>query len=791
MIFFDTETCGFHGPAVLIQWAEGIDGKINLHSVWTETIADTMALIEKLCDSDVVAFNLAFDWFKICQLYTTLELLGDKVGYDQYPEDHILTYAKLESKARLGKCLKPRGCLDLFLHARKGPYQSTMDRSDIRIRRVPTAVAWKLAAELDVRVPLKDVYFARFKNPKRRWQVYDIKDDLDQVIPEFKDIVLKFAPSSALKALANDALGVDTAKIKLFKDVELPKTAMPVEYGYAPFYLGEKGQWPDVIGMHISHWAYNSIARDYATDDVKYLQMLYTHFGEPELNDDDSILAALVGSVRWRGYSIDVEGLKALKAKKQKIVESLGFNHNSTKIIRRYLEEVLDPTEALVMQVNGKVSTKAVILEELAKWEVETVCDPCMGFGCELCKDGLVSTGEPHPVAIRARKILDTRRAAKRIELIEKLLLAGRFHASVKVIGTLSSRMAGADGMNPQGIPSDKEFRELFWLADEGLILCGGDFSGFEICLMDAAYGDPVLRAKLLEKRPCHKCKGDKPDCGECGGTGETDTKIHALFGTYLFKSEGLTYEDILATKGLPGEQDKYSRSKQGVYATAYGGESYTLQNRVGISQEDADQAFADWCKEHKVWGEERQKIFDMFCSMRQPGGLGSRVEWHEPADFIESMFGFRRYFTLENQICRALYELAESPPKEWEKIDVKVVRRDRVQTAVGAMRSALFGAAFQVQAANMRAAGNHVIQASGAQVCKRLQVLVWELQPAGINPWQTQPLNIHDELMTPTRPELIPKLDKIRTDFMAWLVTKVPLAGLDWGNHLPNWAAK
>lgn len=795
MIFFDTETCGFHGPTVLIQWAID-DGDINLHSVWTEPILDTLNLIEKLAADDVVAFNLAFDWFHICQTYTTLLLLGEKVGFDEYPEDHIDAYALLEKDARLGPCVKPRGALDLFLHARKGPYQSTMDRSDIRIRRVPTQLAQDLANELSRRIPLKDVYFARFKDPKRRWQVYDIKDDLDEIIPEFKDVVLKFAPSSALKALANDALGIDTSKIKMFKDVDLPKSTRPVEYGYAPFALAVgspedwKGAWPDVIKHHISHWGYNKLAREYALDDVKYLQLLYDYFEQPEVNDDDSILAALVGAVRWRGFSINPRGLIKLRKEKQAIVDSLGFNHNSTKIVRRYLEQVLDPTEALVMQHNGKISTKGIILEELATWHIETVCDGCMGFGCDNCDAGLVKSSKLHPAAIRARKILDTRRAAKRVELINKLLRAGRFHASVKVIGTLSSRMAGADGMNPQGIPHDKVFRELFDLADGGLELCGGDFSGFEICLMDAAYNDPVLREELLTKQPCHVCTDD-PNCPECEGTGETDTKIHALFGTYLFASENLSYHDILATKGLPGEQDKYDRSKKGVYATAYGGESYTLQTRVGISEEDADAAFAKWCEDHKVWGAERKRISDMFCSMRQPGGLGSKVEWHEPAEYIESMFGFRRYFTLENKICRVLFDLAEKPPKEWTSLKIKVVRRDRVQTACGALRSALFGAAFQIQAANMRAAGNHVIQSSGAQVTKMLQVKCWSLQPFGIHPWIIQPLNIHDEIMAPTHPDYIEKLDNIQKEFLVWLKTKVPLAELDWGGPLTSWACK
>lgn len=307
LIFFDTETCGFHGPTVLIQYAVGADGDIKLHTVWNNPIWETLQLIEMLCENIVVAFNLAFDWFHICQTYTTLVLLAQQKGMDAWPEDYIEDYALLEPEARFGSCLKPVGALDLMLHARKGPYQSTMDRSPIRIRRVPTQLAQPLADKLGELIPFSDVYFARFKDPKRRWQVYDIKDDVDEIIPDFKDVVLKFAPSSGLKALAVDALGVSENKVIKFTDIELPKKAHPNENGWAPFALSVgkptlwNGAWPEKIRMHISHWGFNKFAREYATDDVKYLQGLYTYFKEPEPDDDDSILACNVAAVRWRG----------------------------------------------------------------------------------------------------------------------------------------------------------------------------------------------------------------------------------------------------------------------------------------------------------------------------------------------------------------------------------------------------------------------------------------------------------------------------------------------------------
>jgi len=93
---------------------------------------------------------------------------------------------------------------------------------------------------------------------------------------------------------------------------------------------------------------------------------------------------------------------------------------------------------------------------------------------------------------------------------------------------------------------------------------------------------------------------------------------------------------------------------------------------------------------------------------MKQPAGIGSAVVWENPADFAVTFLGFKRYFTLENKICKALFDLARNIPKHWKKCPVKVVRRDRVQTAGGAVASALYGSAFQMQAANMRAAAIH-----------------------------------------------------------------------------------
>jgi hypothetical protein len=838
-VYLDTETCGLHGPVVLIQYAFD-DGEIKLHCPWTEPVIETMKLIESFLDYTVVGFNLSFDWFHICQLYTTLSLLdGDS-------EPDIEAYALAEIQARDGLCLKPKNAFDLMLHARKGPYQSMMEREDVRIKKIPRILAQPLVDELNHRIKLKDVYFARRKDKKDRWRIHDIKDDVGDTIPDFVDLVLAFAPSSALKVLAQDALGYDAEDITVFKDIELPESSRPVEYGYAPFALAVgkpglgnwNGAWPEKIKEHIIHWGYNRLAREYARDDVKYTRQLHYFFSaqvqgmpddqcrmlaredKPTIElllggDDDSILACMVGAVRWHGYRIDIPKLKALRTIAENKQSASKYNFNSTDVTRRYLKEVLSDVEALVMSRDEKISTKGIILEEIAKWKQEEICEACGGIGCNKCENsGTIKTDKPHPAAVRAQEILDYRHAGKEIELYDKLLLAGRLHASFNVIGALSGRMSGADGLNPQGIKRAKEVRSCFPLAPEGYVLSGGDFSGFEVCLADAVYNDPELRKDLLTKRPCKKCakiEKKKPGtgkkinwvnndgqtveliahdtCDECKGAGVESTKIHALFGQFLFPP--LTYDQIYDTKGLPGEQDKYSRSKNGVFALLYGGEAYTLVTRVGVAESVANEAYQRWVNKYIVWGQARKKIVNMFCSMRQTGGIGSKVEWAEPAEYIESMLGFRRYFTLENEICRALFHLAEEPPKEWSRLKIKVVRRDREQSAAGAVRSALFAAAFGIQSGNMRAAANHVIQSSGAGFCKKLQCELWELQPSGVHQWHIIPMNIHDELMTPALPPVIPKIRPIIDDFIDRMRKLVPLADIDWSERLSTWADK
>lgn len=779
MIFLDTETCGLHGPIVTIQYARD-NGPVSIHNVWTRPIYETLGLISQITDEVVYAFNISFDWFHLCQTFTTLMEFEDKTIC---PIDAIDHYAILEEKARNSElCLKPKSACDLMIHACKGPYQSTlMDRKPITIKRIPAVLAEELCEFLNRTIALKDIYFTKKADPSKHWEVRNHLDQEGEPDEEFRDIILQFAPSSALKSLVADIKG---EKVKTMKDIGLDPSLNPFELGYAPYalapFVDDAGimrhpspenwmkKWPWYIKFHVEHWSYNKEARMYAENDIHYLRMLYEHFGRPEPGDHDSILACMIGAVRWRGLSVNMEKINKLRDEVIQRIESAPRNFNSPEICRRHLSEVLSPIEMAAMLVNGKFTTKAAILEQLA-------------------------ADNDSPAQGRAKEILSHRHDCKERELYDKLREADRFHASFNAFGALSGRMTGGDGLNAQGINHKKVIRECFDLAWPGMRLTGGDLEASQIAIAAAVYDDPQLNKELQEIAVCPNCKGTGikkgNPCKDCKGTGKTRKKLYGVFGTYLFP--GMTYDEVALTKGLGGEADRYDRSKKGVLAMLFGGEEYTLSTRVGISEDGARAAYSKFVEDHPVWGEKRQIYFDMFCSMKQPGGIGTNVIWAEPQEYVESMFGVRRYFTIENNICRALYDLSSALPKEWYAHGQKIKRRDRMQTPAGAIKSALYGAAFQIQAKNMRAAANHVIQSPESTIVKHIQVALWDLQPCGITDWVIMPINIHDEIMAPTVEAYADRTKDVVREVIESYRPLIPFVGMDWSTSIPNWGEK
>jgi len=796
-ITLDTETLGYHGLMVLLQWAEE-DGPIHLHNLWGVPVRDTLNLIEKIFDTTIVGFNLTFDIFHLCKIYTMFRLLPPDVIPSTIP---VTKLAEIEKEARDGPCLKPRNAMDLMLHSRKGKYQTLMSRHDIRVTKVPTLLAEPLRDKLENLIELDGILFAGRKNPNApKWGVYDRikRGKEDQVDPNFKDVVLRFKPARGLKFLAQHCLGLDP-EFHSFKDVYPEHPGKIAELGYAPFALGIsdaekdwrvwdkqgklKGRaWPAYLHIHIAHWRDNEEARRYARDDVKYTRMLDEYFGYPEAGDNDSVLACMVAAVRWHGFAVNTDQIAQLLSKSRQVVEASPVNINRPSEVKAYIREVMDESEAVLIDK----STKKANLEKIrANYVVNPddvdpelggeLCIRCFGEGtegdgdCPRCEGrGYLPEG-PTLASVRADRILHAKASAKEVELYKKLLQAGRFHASFKVIGTLSSRMAGGDGLNAQGIKQSEEVRSAFPLKWEGMVLDGGDFDGFEVTIADAVFGDAKLRQYLLE-----------------------GVSIHTLMAKQLYPDK--TMEQIKASKGYKdgGDVDMYTRGKQAVFATLYGGDANTINKKLSIPKKIAEAAYDGFQAEFPGIKETREKIATDFQALKQHGEIGTgHISYKEPAEYVETFLGFRRYFTLENKIAKALYDLARDTPREWRKLDFTVVRRDREQTPAGAVSSALYGAAFQIQASTIRAANNHLIQSPGAMITKELQRKIWDLQPFGVSEWCVAPLNVHDEILVVLRPSMSDRVAKVVIKVVESFRNKVPLIGMKWVKNMENWAGK
>jgi len=784
-VYLDTETCGFHGMPVLLQYAWD-DGQVRLFEPWREPVYNTLKLIEQFMDKTLIGFNLAFDHFHLCKLYTTWRLLPSECIPADLP---VLQVAEAELAGRDGPCLKPRGAVDLMLHSRKGEHQSLMSRHDVRVRKIPEQLAPMVCEKLEEIMSLDPILNAK-------WGVYDHKTHKGTISEEFKDVVLRFKPDRGLKSLAKNCLGLDP-EFHSFREVWPVRGVKLAELGYAPCALlasdpenwevRDKNQklkgytWPLHIHNDIEHWGTNEEARRYARDDVTYTRLLDKYFGFPGADDDDFLLACMVAAVRWHGFAVDLDQTKVLMHEADKILKTAPVNINKPTSVREYIREAMDDTEAILLDKSTKKANlekirDRMVVEEYDEDEEIEECFKCAGEGCVRCDGNGIMLPGPMAASRRADEILKIKAASKEKDQHAKILLAGRFHASFKVIGTLSSRMSGGDGLNAQGIKKSEKVRKAFPLAWEGMELLGGDFDSFEVTLADAVFGDARLRQDLL-----------------------SGLSIHTVMAKQLYPDK--SYEEILASKGYKdgGDIDMYTRGKQAVFAMLYGGDENTINKKLAIKMKVAEAAFDGFQKRYPGIRDARDANQDRFGAMAQTGGIGTKIEWHDPDDYSETFLGFRRYFTLENQICKILFDLGQAPPREWKLgardafnptvfTEYTCDRRGRTQTLSGAASSAIYGAAFQLQAANTRAANNHLIQSPGAQITKRLQVAIWGHQPPGIHGWQVAPLNVHDEVMVAARPGLAPLLEVTVKETVESFRGQVPLIALMWASGLKSW---
>lgn len=761
--YVDTESCGFFSPTILIQYYKekyssykpvSIDvNKVSIHNIFKKPVIETIELIEDIVNNYIIGFNLSHDWFHLSRTYNILKLLPQ----NKLPDPRDIADIEDTDEAHDTYCLKPNGSLDLMVYGRNNELQATMKQKDILIRRVPRILAELLIKELEQRVIIPKLYFAK-REGNCLWQIKELKNGTTKEItpqemknrekfeitidPNFVNIKLSFHPSTGLKPII---------KYLLNKEIDLIENLLPVpkvtEFSWYP----SSGKWINVIHDHIWAWSNDKRRLKYAANDVVYLKDLFIYFKSPidHITNNDlnynSMLACLAGSLHWKGFQIDLEKLKKQIEVNQEIVDkNLGFiNFNAPKEVISFLTHVANDFEK-VMITSSDVDT---LNNLLANGSVE--------------------------LQQRVNIVLEGRRAYKKLELLKKLEAAKRLYVTFKSSGTKTNRKSGGTNydkavkggsINPQGIPKGSQTREIFTFTPADMILDGGDFDSFEVSIADAVYKDKNLHADLMSGK-----------------------SVHALWGSFIYNK---SYEEIFKTKGVPSSEPNgyYERAKESFFAKLYLAEPFTLSNVLLLSEEEIERGIKNFEDKYTGVKENNKRIYKNFSALSQPVPFGE-VIWAEPKKYIESFFGFRRYFNLEYSIIKALYDLACDPPEEMKKLKIKVKRRERIQTVGGALQSSLFGAAFSLQSSIIRAAGNHEIQTPGGEITKRLENELWKLQPNGINEWVIMLFNMHDELLCPNK--INDKVEDTVKNFIEEYKKYVSMLSMTWKRNMDSWASK
>lgn len=707
MLYLDTETVGYTGPIVLIQYAVD-DGPIQLYHVWKERTSTTLTLLQALVGHEVNLYNASFDAFHLNKLYNLLSLVKDREALPIAKE--IYDLEPISWKANY--CLKPVKCIDSYLLLMKGPLQHLVGRSKrgFKINKVPRVAVKLLKPMLDkILDELDPLLFAKTKKHKLEWWEAELTDN-----PELVNLKLNFYPASGLKPVMKQMFN------RSIHSIDIPMEYQPSD---------EKGQeyrpynrtWIKYIDYHINYWQHQGV--QYATDDIEHLRTLHKWFLSQNLwpdSDIDSDLAWMVGACRHKGYKVNVTKVNKLI---DKIIEKESNVPTAPQQSLRWLHQVCSPTEKLFVK-----NTDKVILEKL-------------------------SGGDFGELSDRAKQIVHQRELTKQLDLLVKFREVGRFHPDFNVSETLTNRMSGKGGLNAQGINRDTFIREIFEFAELPYVLSGGDFEGQEVTILDSLCNDQKLRSLL-----------------------KSGIKIHALMGAKIYNIE----PDKLSP-------DQYHKGKTVIFGLIYGATAEKVAQVIGQSIERATQILWEFFKEYPGVKKWMESIEYAFCSMYQ-SHIGAKVQWREPAEYVESIFGFRRQFKLENRFTKFFFELS-GKLKELKLINQQIERTSgRIQSIMGATQTALFAAAFGIQAKNLRTARNTSIQSSGAECTKRLQYSIWNLQPSGVYPFIVQPFNVHDEVLCPNNcPELV---EQTVNETIDNLKGRIPLLAIKW-RIMQNWSEK
>lgn len=664
--------------------------------------------------------------------------IGFNIGYDLhvlYKIVHELCGEPLDSPNRPAMPFKCK-VLDLQSHAMVKSvlapfaYSRGANRSVALLRRVPKRA--------------QDIVISR------------VTDELRAVIPK----------SFELKIGMHEVKGQpDLVTLSWYTKGGLRLKGLMREYGYPTLSLAEvwplpdKGvekQWlpypdPEVhdpISLQCDEVMRNpdSPFWKYAELDILYLKVLYELFGHPEPDHHDECAHA-VAYARYYGFDVDQSELYKTRTYYQHKVDEIerslqGINlRSSTQRL-----ELLRPHFPLI------ASTRKSLLKILSK-------EP--GVGGKLAQN-LLDYGPTRQRLLQCDKIAECR--------------TGKAHPDLRVMGTATYRMAGTGGLNWQGIGAvdyvDPELLEsgeyMVGQAEQSLeegeeigeareldakeakakvgirhcILAEsvGDWSSFEVCLASKIYNDPQLIQDLADGIDVHGM-----------ATATAHPKALQL---------GMTYDEVMAAYKAhePTVTSWRKEMKSIVFGIFYFVSPMKVAQSLGVSVGEAERVLNLFFTRYpaiKRYRMDVEKRFITADTQRWSAGSVKRMA-REQTDLL----GFTRRWDFEAQVAEILWSLAKSGIRTG--IGGRVIRTKEKgpQSYDMAVSSALYGSAIAIQGAVSRQAGNMPVQATGANLTKKLGAVSWQKHRA---PW----LCIHDELVYAAHPNFSPQVLETQQAFV------------------------
>lgn len=505
----------------------------------------------------------------------------------------------------------------------------------------------------------------------------------------------------------------------------------------------------------------------YARRDIEYLFFLDKFFKFPAQTDDD-VCSEIVAFTRFRGFEIDAAGLeeykKGLEGELEKIEKFFpGVKLLSPKERKKYLNSKFN----LRLKGTGKKSLEK--LKRDLKFAINS-------------SDLFVATEMSTAVNAQSAQIL------KEVEKIEKynglyqrktqakrLLEAGKFYPDFVVIGTQSGRMAGKGGINTQGIDRGKEgIRKYIKLSQ------GGDFDSLELNLAAYLYDDKMMQDDL--------CQID----------------MHLNTGLILINSFlPLSYAEAKKIK-----ENKGHPLHEKVKAVRQAGKTINFSMLYFCS----DQRVQQILEENEIEGgvflasEIRKKFLERyvgislfskkaekkFCTLNPDSWFSCRADVDKMATRVENCFGYTRNFEFEKLLCQLFVSdegIERTAQKECERLKIeeeKIVRKKEKgeQLIFRSILSARLGAILNIQSAVFRAAGNHIVQSSGAQMTKKLMGAIWKRKKVAL-------MNVHDEVnISPEYSDEYEEIKKIVEEFLESQRSLIPTLSMSW-DKMSVWADK